>query len=71
MIGHILARLHSAVLLLSGKDSLLRGQNPTAVVHDVFNVLEQRATERRDMTTFGQLREARKLVNRESLRGAR
>ncbi|QTC88085.1 hypothetical protein [Brevundimonas pondensis] len=37
MIACALARLHSAVLFLSGKDSLLRGQNPTAIVPPIVH----------------------------------
>lgn len=72
MIGTILSRIHAAVLALTGKDSLLRGQNdPFATVQGVFDALEQRATDRRDMTAVGKLKAARNIVTRECLRGAR
>ena len=72
MIGTILSRIHAAVLSLTGKDSLLRGQNdPFATVQGVFDALEQRATDRRDMTAVGKLKAARNVVTRECLRGIR
>ncbi|HEY1071488.1 hypothetical protein [Brevundimonas sp.] len=71
-MGSFLARLHAAVLALTGKDSLLRGQpDPFATVQGVFDALEQRATERRDMTAVGKLKAARNIVTNECLRGAR
>lgn len=72
MIGTILSRIHAAVLALTGKDSLLRGQNdPFATVQGVFDALEERATARRDMTAVGKLKAARNVVTRECLRGVR
>lgn len=71
-MGSLLARLHAAVLALAGKDSLLRGQaDPFATVQGVFDALEERATERRDMRAVGQLKAARNIVTSECLRGAR
>lgn len=71
-MGSVLARLHAALLALTGKDSLLRGQNdPFVTVQGVFDALEQRATERRDMTAVGKLKAARNIVTRECLRGSR
>ena len=71
-MGGFLLRLHAAVLALAGKGSLLRGQaDPFATVQGVFDALEHRATERRDMTAFGKLKAARNIVTSECLRGAR
>nr|WP_314432427.1 hypothetical protein [uncultured Brevundimonas sp.] len=71
-MGRFLPRLHAALLALMGKDSLLRGQNdPFATVQGVFDALEQRATDRRDMTAVGKLKAARNVVTRECLRGIR
>ena len=72
MMGTLLLRLHAALLAVTGKDSLLHGQNdPFATVQGVFDALEQRATERRDMTAVGKLKAARNIVTSECLRGAR
>ncbi|WP_313472750.1 hypothetical protein [Brevundimonas sp.] len=71
-MGTLLSRLHAAFLAFMRKDSLLRGQDdPFATVQGVLDALEQRATERRDMTAVGKLKAARNIVTRESLRGAR
>lgn len=71
-MGTILLRLHAALLALTGKDSLLHGQaDPFATVQGVFDALEHRATERRDMTAVGKLKAARNIVTSECLRGAR
>lgn len=71
-MGALLSRLHVAVLTIMGKDSLLRGQNdPFATVQGVFDALEQRATDRRDMQAVGKLKAARNIVTSECLRGAR
>ena len=71
-MGGLLLRLHAAVLALTGKDSLLHDQNdPFATVQGVFDALEHRATERRDMTAVGKLKAARNIVTSECLRGAR
>ena len=59
-MGGLLLRLHAAVLALTGKDSLLHGQaDPFATVQGVFDALEHRATERRDMTAVGKLKAVR------------
>lgn len=71
-MGAFLLRLHGALLALTGKDSLLHGQaDAFATVQSVFDALEQRATERRDMTAVGKLKAARNIVTSECLRGTR
>lgn len=71
-MGGFLLRLRTAFLALLGRDSLLHGQSdPFATVQGVFDALEHRATERRDMTAVGKLKAARNIVTSECLRGAR
>lgn len=69
-LSNLLARLNPAGGRYPGitDEGKAFAPNPFATVQGVLDVLEQRATARRDMTAVGRLQSARNIITRESLR---